>query len=78
MKLVEPQCNDELKAKFYNSSATSPSLLGMFLKRAYIAHVQRIVAMFGGTYCCEKLFSKMKYTKSRFRSLLSDCHLMPH
>ena len=41
----------------------------------YIALVQRIVAMFGGTYCCEQLISKMKYTKSRVRSLLSDRHL---
>ena len=41
----------------------------------YIAHVQRIVAMFGGTYCCEQLFSKMKCTKSPLRSLLSDRHI---
>ena len=31
--------------------------------------------MFGSTYCCEQLFSKMKYIKSRIRSQLSDCHL---
>ena len=78
IELLELQCNDELKAKFYNSSPLSffrdialPS--SNFPK--YIAHVQRIVAMFGGTYCCEQLFSKMKYTKSRLRSLLSDRHL---
>ena len=72
------QCNDELKANFYNSSPLSffrdialPSR--NFPK--YIALVQRIVAIFGGTYCCEQLFSKMKYTKSRLRSLLSDRHL---
>ncbi len=34
-----------------------------------------MVATFGGTYCCEQLFSKMKYTKSRIRSVLSDRHL---
>ena len=58
---------DELKVKVYNSSPLSffrdialPSR--NFLK--YIAHVQRIVAMFGGTYGCEQLFSKMKYTNS--------------
>ena len=56
MVLVELQCNDELKAKFYKSSPLSffrdialPSR--NFPK--YIAHVQRIVAMFGGTYYCE-------------------------
>ena len=31
--------------------------------------------MFGSTYCCEQLFSKMKYTKSHLRSQLSDRHL---
>ena len=78
MELVELQWNDEPKAKFYNSS-----LLSFFCDTAlpsrnfpkYIAHVQRIVAMFGGTYCCEQPFSIMKYTKSRLRSLLSDRHL---
>ena len=62
MELVEVQCNDELKPKFYVSSPLSffrdialPSR--NFPK--YIAHVQRIVTMFGGTYCCEQLFSKM-------------------
>ena len=53
------------------SSATSHSLLGIFIK----LNTLRIVAMFGGTYCCEQLFSKMKYTKSRLRSLLLDRHL---
>ena len=78
MELVELQCNDDLKAMFYNSSPLSffrdiglPST--NFPK--YIAHVQRIVAMFGGTYCCEQLFSKTKYTMSRLRSLLPDRHI---
>ena len=31
--------------------------------------------MFGSSYCCEQLFSKIKYTKSRIRSQLSDRHL---
>ena len=78
MELVELQCNDELKAKFYNSSPLSffrDSALPSWTFPKYIAHVQRTIAMFGGTHCCEQLFSKMKYTKSRLRSLLSDSHL---
>ena len=78
MEFVELQCNDELKTKFYNSSPLSffrDIALPCRNFPKYIAHVQRIVAMFGGTYCCEQLFSKMKYTKSRLRSLLSDSHL---
>ena len=30
--------------------------------------------MFGGTYCCEQLFSKMKYTKSRLRDARRYCN----
>ena len=77
MELVELQCNDELKAKFYNSSPLSFRDIALPSKNfpKYIAHVQRIVAMFGGTYCCEQLFSKMKYTKSRLEVLLSGRHL---
>ena len=83
MELVELQCNDELKAKFYKFSPLS-FFRSLFFRDItlpsrnfpkYIAHVQRIVPMFGGTYCCEQLFSKMKCTKSRLRSLLSDRHL---
>ena len=61
MELVEIQCNDELNAKFYNSSPLpffrDIALSSMNFPK-YIAHVQRIVAIFGGTYCCEQLFPK--------------------
>uniref|UniRef100_UPI00358E1D8A general transcription factor II-I repeat domain-containing protein 2-like n=1 Tax=Myxine glutinosa TaxID=7769 RepID=UPI00358E1D8A len=78
MELVELQCNDEMKAKFRTSSPLSffrDTVLPSNNFQKYIAHVQRIVAMFGSTYCCEQLFSKMKYTKSHLRSQLSDRHL---
>ena len=76
MEMVELQCNDERKAKSYNSSPLSFFRdITLHSRNLRIAHVQRIVAMFGGTYCCEQLFSKMKYMKSRFRSLLSNRHL---
>ena len=77
MELVGLKCNDKLKAKFYNSSPLSFRDIALPSRNfpEYIAHVQCTVAMVGGTYCCEQLFSKMKYTKSRLRSLLSDRHL---
>ena len=77
MELVELQCNDELKAKFYNSSPLSffrDIALPSRTFPKYIVHVQRTVAMFGVTRCCEQLFSKMKYMESRLRSLLSARH----
>ncbi|XP_050705933.1 general transcription factor II-I repeat domain-containing protein 2-like [Eriocheir sinensis] len=78
MELVELQCNDELKAKFRTSSPLSffrDLVLPSSNFPKYIGRVQRIVATFGSTYCCEQLFSKMKYTKSHLRSQLSDLHL---
>ncbi|KAG0712988.1 General transcription factor II-I repeat domain-containing protein 2 [Chionoecetes opilio] len=78
MELVELQCNDELKAKYRTVSPLSffrDLVLPSNKFSNYIEHVKRIVAMFGSTYCCEQLFSKMKYTKSRIRSQLSDRHL---
>ena len=55
MELVELQCNDDLKAKFYNSSPLSFFRDIAFPSRTFpkcIAHVQHTVAMFGVTYCC--------------------------
>ncbi|XP_076069196.1 general transcription factor II-I repeat domain-containing protein 2-like [Oratosquilla oratoria] len=78
MELVELQCNGEMKAEFRTSSPLSffrDIVLPSNNFQKYIAHVQRIVAMFGSTFCCEQLFSRMKYTKSHLRSQLSDCHL---
>ena len=66
MELVELQCNDELKSKFYNSSPLSFSRDIALPSRnfpKYIAHVQRIAAMFVGTYCCEQLFSENEVHK---------------
>ena len=73
--LVELQSNDELKAKFDNSSPLSffrDIALSSRNFPKYTVHVQRIVAMLGGTYCYEQLFSKMKYITSLLPSLLSD------
>ncbi|XP_050700545.1 general transcription factor II-I repeat domain-containing protein 2-like [Eriocheir sinensis] len=78
MELVELQCNDELKAKFHTSSPLSffrDLVLPSSNFPKYVAHVQHIVAMFGSTYCCEELFSKVKYMKSHLHSHLSDRHL---
>ncbi|XP_076042236.1 general transcription factor II-I repeat domain-containing protein 2-like [Oratosquilla oratoria] len=78
MELVELQNNDEMKAKFRTSSPLSffrDIVLPSNNFQKYIAHVQHIVAMFGSAYCCEQLFSKMKYTKSYLRSQPSDRHL---
>ena len=38
-------------------------------------HAMFMISLFGSTYLCEQVFSRMKYTKSPTRSLLSDSHL---
>lgn len=36
---------------------------------------QKMLVLFGSTYICEQTFSVMKFTKSRYRSSLTDDHL---
>lgn len=38
-------------------------------------HGLRMASLFGSTYLCEQFFSKMKYTKSKYRTRLTDKHL---
>ena len=77
MQLVELQCNEELKAKCYNSSTLS--LFGdialPFLNTLRMFNASQPCLAASRPYCCEQLFSKTKYTKSRIRSLLSGRHL---
>ena len=40
-----------------------------------ILHAQQVVSLFGNTYYCEQLFSKMKYTKSTLHLQQSNHHL---
>lgn len=35
----------------------------------------RLCSVFGSTFCCEQLFSKVKNIKTKSRSLMSDDHL---
>ena len=56
--LYEVECNDKLKGTLYNSSPLTFFSEIALLSRNFpkcIAHIQRIVAMFGGTYCSEHL-----------------------
>ncbi|CAL9707747.1 unnamed protein product [Knipowitschia caucasica] len=38
-------------------------------------YAQKMLVLFGSTYICEQTFSTMKFTKSRYRSSLTDEHL---
>ena len=38
-------------------------------------HARKLTSLFDSTYCCEQ-FSRMKLTKDRYRSQLTDEHLV--
>ena len=78
MEMIELQSSDELRGRF--QLASSPlEFFRRHVERSEFpvisAHVRRITAIFGSTYVCEQLFSKMKYAKNRLRSQLTDENL---
>ncbi|XP_077976074.1 general transcription factor II-I repeat domain-containing protein 2-like [Styela clava] len=77
LELMKLQSDDTLKAMYLNmpllefyrvyvSKKEFPNLRASALKWS---------SVFGSTYLCEQFFSKMKYTKSRYRSRLTDENL---
>ena len=76
MKLIELQGNDDLKRGMKDYSLLE------FYKRLPEESFPKIkdlarkkMSLFGSTYICEQLFTKIKHTKSKTRSRLTDCHL---
>ncbi|XP_041419118.1 general transcription factor II-I repeat domain-containing protein 2-like [Xenopus laevis] len=77
MECIELQSDFQLKEKFDHVS-----LLDFY--RSYLPrdkypslhnHALFMSSLFGSTYICEQLFSRMKHTKSKIRTKLSDEHL---
>ena len=74
MELIDLQNDTQLKNKFQNVSLIE------FYKRYIPAnqfpllatHSRQIMSLFGSTYACEQLFSKMKIVKSDRRNRLTD------
>jgi hypothetical protein len=78
MELIDSQCNNELKhifetskskIDFYNTNITKEN----FSNLRNLA--QKVMSAFGSTYTCESFFSKMKFTKDKSRSNLTDENL---
>ncbi|KAJ7992782.1 hypothetical protein DPEC_G00282270 [Dallia pectoralis] len=76
LELIDLQSDSQLKEHF-----KSASLLEFYsaLKEENFSnikrHAQKMLVLFGSTYICEQTFSVMKFTKSRYRSSLTDEHL---
>ena len=75
MELIEQQADMETKRKYSENSLVDFYKLHVCEKYPnFSRHAKRMTSLFGGTYCCEQFFSKMKLTKSRRRSQLTDEH----
>ncbi|XP_029654736.1 general transcription factor II-I repeat domain-containing protein 2-like [Octopus sinensis] len=76
-EIIDLQCNSELrlvyptisKIDFYNKYVTAEKYPNLRI------FAQRVVSSFGSTYVCESFFSKLKFSKSRYRSSLTDKNL---
>ena len=77
MKIIELQSSDMLKAQF--DSVPIANFYKEYVPKSTFPHLhdnaRRVMCLFGSTYCCEQLFSKMNYTKNKLRNCLSDRHL---
>ena len=80
MELIELQCNELLKNKF---NLDDVSLIDFYRKYLFssekfpnlVQHAKKMASLFGSTYVCEQLFSKMKYCKNQLRTKRTDVHL---
>ena len=77
MKGIDLQCSSDLREKFKDFP-----LLEFYKKYVSKEKYQRIhrlavfvTSLFGSTYLCEQVFSRMNHVKSPVRSLLSDSHM---
>ena len=77
MKLVDLQCDGDLKSMF--AEVPLVKFYGEYIPHdkfpVLVNHARMLTALFGSTYMCEQLFSKMNFAKSKTRTQLSDKHL---
>jgi len=65
MELIELQANMETKRTYSENSLVDFYKLYVCEKYPNLSrHEKRMTFLFGSTYCCEQIFSKMKLTKA--------------
>lgn len=78
MELVDLQCNIELK-HIFETSESKIDFYNTYVTKEKFSNLrnlaQKVVSAFGSTYTCESFFSKMKLTKHRTRSNITDANL---
>ena len=80
MELIELQNNKIMRSKFQDKFISLLEFYHKYVQEAgsyenLIDHAKRMATIFGSTYVCEQLFSKMKFTKGKMRTQLTDAHL---
>ena len=80
IELIDFQSNEFLKFKFQSDEVPLKDFYKKYVSESnsfcnMVDHAKRIICMFGSTYMCEQLFSKMKFAKNKMRSRLTDDHL---
>nr|XP_039258495.1 general transcription factor II-I repeat domain-containing protein 2A-like [Styela clava] len=76
LELIDLQCDTLLQEKFKSSEILD--FYSSLNKKSFPnirRHAQKMLVLFGSTYICEQTFSVMNFTKSKFRSSLTDEHL---
>jgi hypothetical protein len=77
LELIELQCSEDLKQRFHETPLLQ-FYQNIFPRNRFpqlAKRAMRILSLFGSTYVCEQLFSKMKFIKSKYRANLTDEHL---
>ena len=83
MELIELQADMDTKREYSENRQVEFHKLhvcGMFSNLS--RHARKIISLFGSSYCCEQFLQKMKLTKTRCGSQLTDEHFsygwLPH
>ena len=78
LELIDLQCDKFLESKFHSESTVdfyNNYVLPSGKYHNILNNAKLIISLFGSTYTCEQVFSKMKYTKNHLRTRLRDDHL---
>lgn len=77
MEICDLQCDTQMKDKFF--AVPLEEFYRKYIDEHKYAtiynHALRMISLFGNTYTCEQLFSRMKYIKSQQRTRITDDHL---
>ena len=65
-KRPKDECLIEFYKMYLQNSDNYPNIM---------EHARKMACIFGSTYVCEQLFSKMKFIKNKLRTLLNDVNL---